>query len=182
MNRCEDKKNLRGHYRVLRDAIGQADRLERSAEIQRLVLAIKRVERAGSVFAYVSSGSEVRTHELIVALLELGKTVAVPKVVAGPGQMRTVVIRGLDDFSPGRFGIPEPTTNDLLLQTPEVAIVPGLAFTRSGLRLGQGGGYYDRYLAQHPATYKVGLCFDEQLADVLPCDAHDAMMDQVVSG
>ena len=50
-----------------------------------------------------------------------------------------------------------------------------------GERLGQGGGYYDRYLADHPATYKVGVCFNEQFTDALPIEAHDALMDEVVS-
>jgi len=176
-----DKTALRKHFRTLRDAIPAARLVERSAELQRLILSIEHIQHAGSVFVYVSSGNEVRTHELIAALLEAGKVVAVPRVLAQPGVMQAVVIRGLDDFAPGRFGISEPTTHEVLEQTPDVTIVPGLAFTRTGQRLGQGGGYYDRYLAQHPATYKVGLCFNEQLTDALPCAAHDAMMDEVVA-
>ncbi len=176
-----DKTALRKHYRILRDAIPATQLVDRSAELQRLALSIEHIQHAGSVFIYVSSGSEVRTHELIAVLLAAGKVVAVPRVLAEPGVMQPVVIRGLDDFAPGRFGIPEPTTHEPFEETPDVTIVPGLAFTRTGQRLGQGGGYYDRYLAQHPATYKVGVCFNEQMADELPCEAHDALMDEVVT-
>lgn len=176
-----DKKQLRKHYRQCRDAMVASQRTKRSADLQRLVLSNDRVKRAGSVFVYVSSGSEVQTHGLISALLEQGKAVAVPRVLAKPGAMEAVVVRGLDDLVPGRFGVLEPTTPELLEQTPHVTIVPGLAFTRAGLRLGQGGGYYDRYLAQHLASYKAGLCFTEQLADELPGDAHDIRMDEVIA-
>ena len=175
------KAELRRKYRMLRDTIAEAQRVERSAAIEQMVLSIDRVQQAGSIFVYVSSGVEVRTHELIAALLDQGKTVAVPRVLPEPGVMQPVVIHALNDFAPGRFGIPEPTTHEYLDETPDITIVPGLAFTRTGHRLGQGGGFYDRYLQQHPATYKVGVCFTEQLADVIPLDDHDVLMDEVVT-
>ncbi len=181
MSSAISKAERRNHYRAVRGALSEAELVERSSELERLVLSIDHVQNAGSVFVYVSSGSEVRTHELIVVLLEQGKTVAVPRVLPEPGAMQAIVIQGIDDFAPGRFGIPEPTTHEPFVETPDVTIVPGLAFTRTGLRLGQGGGYYDRYLAQHPATYKIGLCFNEQLNDELPADAHDIYMDEVVT-
>lgn len=176
-----NKSKLRKHYRAVRGAIVEPQLAERSAAIEQLVLSLDCVERAGSVFVYVSSGSEVRTRALITALLQRGKTVAVPRVLPEPGVMQAVVICSLDDFAPGRFGILEPTTHELLEVTPDVTIVPGIAFTRTGQRLGQGGGYYDRYLAQHPATCKVGVCFNEQLAETLPCEPHDALMNDVVT-
>ena len=175
------KDDLRKKYRALRDAIAAVQRVERSTAIEQMVLSIDRVEQAGSVFVYVSSGGEAQTHELIAALLDQGKTVAVPRVLPEPGVMQPVVIHALDDFASGRFGIPEPTTHEHLDETPDVTLVPGLAFTRTGHRLGQGGGFYDRYLAQHPATYKIGLCFNEQLAESLPSDEHDIVMDEVVT-
>jgi len=182
MDDSNNKPALRKHYRQLRDAIPPDERDDRSDTIARLVLTIERLEYAGSVFVYVSAGSEVGTHELIGELLERGKTVAVPRVTAERGVMLPIVIRSLTDFAPGRFDIPEPTTHEMLSASPDLAIVPGLAFTRGGQRMGMGGGYYDRYLAQHPATYKVGLCFNEQLADALPEEAHDVGVDEVIVG
>lgn len=181
MPSSSDKPALRKHYRALRDAIPAEQREERSDAIARMVQTIERYQHAGSVFVYVSVGSEVGTHALIKAALDAGKTVAVPRVMQGQGVMQPIVIRSLSDFAPGRFGIPEPTTHERFDTSPDLAIVPGLAFTRDGLRLGQGGGFYDRYLAQHPATYKVGLCFDPQLADTLLCDGHDVTMDEVIT-
>jgi 5-formyltetrahydrofolate cyclo-ligase len=61
-------------------------------------------------------------------------------------------------------------------------LVPGLAFTRKGHRLGRGGGFYDRYLAALPATTrKIGVCFALQLVEKIPTEAHDQRMDAVVT-
>lgn len=61
-------------------------------------------------------------------------------------------------------------------------IVPGLAFTKGGQRLGRGGGYYDRYLASLPATtVKIGVCFALQIVDTLPIEHHDQKMDVVIT-
>lgn len=176
-----DKKALRARYRALRDAIPEADRTRRSGVLMNLLLTIERLEHAGSVFVYVSAGSEVVTHGLINTLLDQGKQVAVPRVMQEAGEMRAVMIRSLSDLAPGRFGILEPTTQAFFEGSPDLGVAPGLAFTRGGLRLGQGGGYYDRYLAQHPATYKVGVCFNEQVIDNLPTDEHDVGMDEVIA-
>ena len=64
----------------------------------------------------------------------------------------------------------------------DVILVPGLAFTRRGQRLGRGGAYYDRYLASMPAkTLKIGVCFDCQIVATLPTEPHDQTVDAVVT-
>lgn len=176
-----DKPALRKRFRAARGAIPEADRNQRSGVLINLLLSIDRMQHAASVFVYVSAGSEVVTHGLVNTLLEMGRVVAVPRVLPEMGRMQAVVIRSLSDLSPGRYGVLEPTRQQVLDTTPDLAVVPGLAFTRAGRRLGQGGGYYDRYLAQHPAAYKVGVCFNEQITDVLPVTDLDIAMDEVVS-
>lgn len=65
---------------------------------------------------------------------------------------------------------------------PDVVVVPGLAFTAAGDRLGQGGGWYDRFLSEVRADCSaVGVCFAEQIVDALPTEAHDVAMDHVVT-
>jgi 5-formyltetrahydrofolate cyclo-ligase len=65
---------------------------------------------------------------------------------------------------------------------PDVVVVPGLAFTTAGDRLGQGGGWYDRFLPQVRADCTtIGVCFAEQILDTLPVEAHDVTMDHVVT-
>ena len=71
----------------------------------------------------------------------------------------------------------EPTSS-----WPDVVVVPGVAFTAHGARLGQGGGWYDRYLAAtRPDCIAVGVCFREQLRDDLPTEPHDVGVDVVVT-
>jgi 5-formyltetrahydrofolate cyclo-ligase len=65
---------------------------------------------------------------------------------------------------------------------PDLVVVPGLAFTASGDRLGQGGGWYDRFLSgTRTDCLTVGVCFAEQILDELPVEAHDVRMDHVVT-
>jgi 5-formyltetrahydrofolate cyclo-ligase len=64
----------------------------------------------------------------------------------------------------------------------DVVVVPGVAFTPAGDRLGQGGGWYDRFLCRlAPATLTIGVCFAEQLVDELPCESHDVRVGRVVT-
>ncbi len=65
---------------------------------------------------------------------------------------------------------------------PDIVIVPGLAFTAAGERLGRGGGWYDRYLTEvRPDCTSIGVCFAEQVVESLPIESHDVTMDLVVS-
>lgn len=130
---------------------------------------------AERVFIYVSSRNEPDTHSLIQHLLDQGKRVSVPRI--GPeGLMRAHVIQSMDDLQPGgpdQFKLRVPPVDAPVENEPQVMIVPGLAFTRTGQRLGMGGGYYDRYLADHPETFSIGLCYGWQLVDDLPTEPHD---------
>lgn len=66
---------------------------------------------------------------------------------------------------------------------PDLVLVPGLAFTRAGHRLGRGGGFYDRLLSGRAKdAYKLGICFESQLLESLPTEEHDAVLDAVISG
>ena len=74
-----------------------------------------------------------------------------------------------------------PAPHTPIEKQPDVVIVPGLAFTRQGQRLGMGGGYYDRYLQSQPDTFSVGVCYDWQVLDKLPLDTHDRPMNTLVT-
>jgi 5-formyltetrahydrofolate cyclo-ligase len=85
-----------------------------------------------------------------------------------------------DDLEVGPFGILQPADDaDVLM--PDVMFVPLVGFTADGARLGQGGGHYDRWLAEHPAGLAVGLAWDAQLCEALPSEPHDQPLDAVVT-
>jgi 5-formyltetrahydrofolate cyclo-ligase len=79
------------------------------------------------------------------------------------------------------FGVPLrlPQENASIV-TPKVLLIPGLAFSKEGHRLGRGKGFYDRYLEKYKGL-KVGICFSEQLKSIVPCEEHDVMMDITIT-
>ncbi len=84
------------------------------------------------------------------------------------------------DLAPGRFGIREPVGSELP-PPPDLILVPGLAFDRSGNRLGWGGGFYDRWLGTHPGVPRLGIGFSCQIVADLPGEPHDLRVDGVLT-
>ena len=91
--------------------------------------------------------------------------------------------RSFDDFSEGPMHVMEPVSRDkpFMFQEKTLCIVPGLAFTREGMRLGYGKGYYDRFISKNPNIVTLGVCFEEQVFDELPCDLNDMQLNFVIS-
>ena len=184
------KRELRGWARRVRDGMDTREIRVSSEAIERAVLSLDAWRRASLVLAYLSCGSEVETRGLVRAALASGKRVAVPRCVVGTHRMAWVEIRSLEGLVPGAFGIEEPPETWPALDEGEalapgvVALVPGLAFDRSGMRLGYGGGYYDRFLRLFSGT-SVGLCLDTllvgSLVEARALDEHDQPVDFVVS-
>jgi 5-formyltetrahydrofolate cyclo-ligase len=121
----------------------------------------------GPVFAYASTRGELGTRRLLDELAAAGFEVLVPRITAR-GVMEAARVDG--PLTTGPFGLPSPSGP---VGRPAVALVPGVGFDRRGHRLGQGGGYYDRWLAEHPEVVTVGICHACQVVDDIPVDAHD---------
>lgn len=96
--------------------------------------------------------------------------------------MTARLVRSLHALVPGEYGIPAPGDDCPVLAEEEidVILVPGTAFDRDGGRIGQGGGYYDRFLPRTDAL-RVGVCHDFALLDRVPAQAHDQKMDLIVT-
>lgn len=132
------------------------------------------------VLAFVGVGTEPDTSSLILALWRLGATVYLPRVV------RDEIVAVRHDVGelmvPGPYGIPAPLGDPVDPSVIDIVVVPGLAFTRDGQRLGQGGGYYDRYLALIRADCAtMGVCFREQIVPSVPAEMHDQSVGRVVT-
>ncbi|HOZ46158.1 MAG TPA: 5-formyltetrahydrofolate cyclo-ligase [Candidatus Hydrogenedentes bacterium] len=180
----DEKDTLRKAYLARRRALSDSESAEASRGMVTRLQALDAYRTASTVLCYVSSkDNEVDTHDLIRAMLAEGKTVLVP--VARPsGVLAWSRIASLDDLAPGRFGILEPRPECLRPSVPPVdalVIVPGIAFTPEGDRLGYGGGYYDRFLDGHPGP-SIGLAFACQIAEQLPLSAHDRPVDALIVG
>ncbi len=101
-------------------------------------------------------------------------------------EMEFAVVRKREDLMPAHWNpqVREPISGGPPIAPAEIdlILVPGLAFTRAGRRLGRGGGYYDRVLAQrNPHAIVLGVCFDLQLVPEIPCEPHDQSVDAVVT-
>ena len=126
-------------------------------------------QNAESVFCFVGALHEPDTMPILQGALSAGKQLLVPRI-AGPGQMQLVPLQSLEQLQPGAFGILEP--GQALPAVPagsgvQLAVLPCLAAARSGARLGHGGGFYDRFLANYSGRRLI-LCPEALLAQSLP--------------
>ena len=114
---------------------------------------------------------------------EAGHTIALPHFTAPDTPMsfrRHADPHGETGLAPGPFGVLQPE-DDAERLVPDILFVPLVGFTPALARLGQGGGHYDRWLAEHPPMLAVGLAWDAQACDALPCEPHDRPLDAVVT-
>ncbi len=160
-------------------------RQQAGAEIAQKVLALECYQHARTIHTYISWQEEVATHELIHLLLRAGRTVIAPRVHTSNNTLAHYALSHFDALAPGASGILEPSAEHGAvrcddLSTIDLILVPGLAFDRPGNRLGYGGGYYDRLLAEIDAP-KVGLAFAVQIVADLPIEPHDCRVDFIVT-
>lgn len=114
---------------------------------------------------------------------EAGHTIALPHFASRNAAMQ--FLRHSDpydmsDLAKGPFGVAQPAEGAEPL-FPDVLFVPLVGFTADCGRLGQGGGHYDRWLAEHPPSLAIGLAWDVQLCEALPTEPHDKALDAVIT-
>ena len=141
----------------------------------------EKYKAAESIFCYVGISSEIRTEVLFQKALRDGKRMAAPRCESN-GEMTAREIRNFSELEQNSRGLWEPMSNCPIIMSGEsdVTVIPCLACDMAGRRLGQGGGYYDRYLAQ-ARTLRVALCRKQFLLPELPADPWDCSMDFIVS-
>jgi 5-formyltetrahydrofolate cyclo-ligase len=141
-----------------------------------VLLAAPEVRRAATVAAYVSMGREPGTGALLRALADAGKRVILP-VLLPDGDLDWGVHTGDGALVPARLGLLEPAGPPLGLDAvaaADVVLVPALAVSSTGLRLGRGGGSYDRALGRVPVgTFTCALLYDAELDVDVPVEPHD---------
>ena len=136
---------------------------------------------ADTLLLFYGVGAEPDTGHLLLELWRQGKRVLLPKCLPGRA-MEARLVRSGDDLRPGAFGIPEPLDTCPTVDSGEIdlILVPALCYDLSCRRLGQGGGYYDRYLAGYGGR-TVGLCREGLLQRELPVEDHDRAVDLVLT-
>lgn len=160
-------------------------------------LGAARAEKSGAIVAAIAAHPAFHQAETVALFAPLpsepdieplwdhpGHRFCYPRVVGT--QLEFVAVRHFEDLAPAAWNplVREPAASEQIIAPAEIALilVPGLAFTHDGHRLGRGGGYYDQILAIHrPHAIALGVCFDLQLVPELPCEPHDQPVDAVVT-
>lgn len=139
----------------------------------------KHFQDARCIALFVAMNDEVPTKPALNRWSELGKRIVIPRV---EGDIMRFYDYSPDRMTIGAFGIEEPTgDNEILASQIDLIIVPARAFTQSGIRLGRGGGFYDKYMGLPDfRAYKIGIAYECQIMESLPYADHDIMVDEVV--
>ena len=174
------KEHLRAQMLAYRQDHLRPVRAIRSRMAVSLLMRLSVWSGARVVFAYFPVRGEADPRALVRLALREGRTVALPRVTGRRG-MEFIAIRGLTGLRRGPFGIPEPGPGAVVpLSRAGIVVVPGLAFSADGHRLGYGGGYYDRFLRGRPCP-AVGLAFESQVVSSLPRHRGDEALDAFVT-
>lgn len=144
---------------------------------------IELIPQQAIIGIYHAKGSEAPADGYARFFAENGHTVALPSLT--PDNPTMIFAEHSDPFShsdlePGPHGLLQPDRSAAQV-VPDVVFVPLLAFTNTGARLGQGGGYYDRWLSNHRGTIAIGMGWDSQKRDTLPEEPHDIGLHAVVT-
>jgi 5,10-methenyltetrahydrofolate synthetase len=174
----EAKQALRAMVLAARDAIPAEVHARLSAAIAARIAVLPSFASARSVLLTLPFRSEWDSRELARGVIASGRRLVLPRVDRDARMLALHAVADLDDdVTPGYLGIPEPREACASIAPADVdfVLVPGVAFDQEGLRLGYGGGFYDRLVPLlRPDAALVAGAFDEQVVDAVPAASHDA--------
>lgn len=173
--------------RALQRRRNLTDKDRRSVAICTRFCALPRYLDAAAVLIYMHTGDEVRTADLLAHLLQEGKRAVVPYCAGDT--LKLYHLTDLSELSPGVLGILEPkaalrsvAARHVMPEELDLLAVPGVAFDRTGGRVGHGRGYFDRLLRHLRAdALSVGIAFECQLFDRVPMESHDVPLGGIVT-
>ena len=171
-----EKKQLRDAVLAIRDAVPAEVRRAASVAILARVCAMPAYATANVVLAYMGFGTEIETNAFFERIIADGKTAVLPRVDRASQSLRLHSARSASELLTSKWGIREPRADASAVSIDEVdfVLLPGVAFDRSGNRLGYGRGYYDKLLsAANPALARVAAAFACQVVKRVPVGSHD---------
>ena len=194
----EAKQALRREHLARRRALPADEQARISADVARRLVMLPELLDARTLLLYAAQPDEVDVSGLPAALatIRAGQRDATPCTILLPRVVDTTLELAVADgadadghdllaaLRPGTFGLLEPPEGSRVIDAGavDVAVVPGVAFSPGGHRLGRGGGYYDRLLSRLRADcLVVGVCAAANIAEVLPSEPHDRPVDVVIT-
>lgn len=174
-----DKKELRRQIREQKRAMTEEQIVAASSRLGELFLNCPQYKQAQTIYGYLPYNQEVRTVPMLEQAMKDGKRVAVPKCYGD--EMRFIYMDDLSKVEKGYANIPEPIADEPVADDKTaLVLMPGMAFTKDGKRMGYGGGFYDKFLAAEPNHPTVALCYDFQMVEDLPTEDYDIPVDCVL--
>ena len=178
----EQKKALRQSFRAIRSSIPNHEKEELDARLIEQLSAHPYYREASVLLLFFPVRGEPNLLALAEIALRAGKTVGFP--ISHPAD-HTMTFRSISDLSElrsGAYGIPEPPATGEILngRADSLCLLPALAFDRSGYRLGYGGGYYDRFLADFSGK-TLAPTYERLLTDKLPINENDRPADGILT-
>lgn len=175
------KKEIRTEVKKSRREATAEQIFQNSEKICDTFLGLPEYAASEIVFAYIDCKNEVQTKKVIEQCWKAGKHVAVPKVFGKI--MKFYEIFSYDDLEDGYFGIREPKHELLqeIICEYGLMILPGVAFDVQRHRVGYGGGFYDKYLEEHPNMKKIAFAFEFQVFDQVPFEDFDIQPEKIIT-
>ena len=181
----KEKKQIRNHMLEKRECTSEDYLNIATRQISNAILASKEFTNAKSIGAYYSIGSEIPTQMLIVEMMKRGKNVYLPRVT-NETKMEFALVLPTSKLRSSKFftEIMEPEPKAHVTDHMDMILVPAIAASYNGYRLGYGHGYYDRYLTEYDKikdTVIIALLLEKQLVKKLPVDKHDIKTDMIIT-
>ena len=175
------KETIREEIRLKESQLSLVEKKAQDKQIYERLIQLEEYELADTVFCFVGTEHEIDTKQFILTSLSLGKSVAVP-LCMGKGIMEARKIMSMDDLHIGFHGLWEPNSDCPVIgpECIDFAVVPCVSCDKQGYRIGQGGGYYDRYLPKLRCASAV-VCREELMTEAVPVEAHDVAASIVVT-
>ena len=181
---ADEKKYLRAILKDTRDSITAKLAAELSARVQSTFLDADFYRDSRAIVLYSALGNEVSTDLIADSAVAAGRAIFYPRLDRASRTLALCKVPSRSGLVPGAYGILEPETPsiDIASLPSSIVVVPGVAFTLDGERIGRGGGHYDRMLAELPQhAIRVGLAYSFQLLDRVPQSEFDRRLNFVVT-
>lgn len=181
---ADEKKYFRAILKETRESLPASIVAGLSTRVQSTFLDAHFYRGSGAIVLYSAFKGEVSTDAIFDDALASGRAIFFPRVDRATDALRLCRVQSRSDLTPGAYGILEPEAPPIETASlpPCVVVVPGVAFTANGERIGRGEGHYDRMLAELPAhAITVGLAYSFQLLDRIPQSGWDRRLNFVVT-
>lgn len=173
------KIELRAHYLQQLKSLNFRLKADYDQNLNKVLAQYAQVNNCQRIHCYLPLPHEVNLQPLLAQWLQAGKTVICPKTLP-KGILENRPLASLQLLEEGVFNTRYPATTETYQEAYDLIVVPGLAFTRGGNRLGYGGGYYDRFLAQSQFKHAVAVAYPFQIVQHLPLEKHDVGLEKVL--